>query len=893
MRKHRSSTIVGDRFEAEVRGYYEALGYDVKRNISLENHQIDLLATRDVPGAGRFRLMVEAKARKGRLGINDVGSFIAAAQHLLAVGQIHGAIIVTNGTISAAAAGAIYRCPSLRCATINDLKRNLVDYSESLHRIKIGYESRQIAKSYIPLRATITGGRRIGDVAREILDWSAASNELLVLSGDFGSGKSTVLERVCYEQACRKLLADSEHFPVLLNLRNLLRYDDLSHFVEGALREAQSISGPQFAADLATGRLLVLLDGFDEINPAAGAADRARYLKTLSPIIGSTSPCVLTTRPTYFDSFDEMKRELGKMLLKLPAFERLPQGDAALERLAAEMGLATTEQISNADLRHFITLSPLNDQEIDTFLRRFETRLHAATGMTVAEIKGFLERIYDLQDLMQRPLLLQMIVTTLLEGALDISNPKTVHGPSSLYEAYTQLCLRRDFRKLSSPSQLAYEDRQAACRVIAWRMFERNRRDITAAELAEVLDDLLIQGEAQVAVGERQALLERAATELRLATFLTTFEGGMLKFAHKSYYEFFLAQEIMLRSHKFPPPLESLGDRELEGEVVYFLGSYARTEEDFRKRIVFGLRTSHKLAPQVAALYRRIAFASGVALEGQVLTEVTIEQVVLPRSEIRAVTLDSVELRSLSIKDVIATNWVVRGSTVRDCDIINSTFHDFEWRGAFPATTFRSCSFTRGQIEVQDKDWRFTNGTWTDVTAALNGSGRLENVEIEAATITLGDQLELHPGSSAILRRCAIFQDTGSGASQALTFRRCKLLGVSATGKTILSQAGPHQPRGTDLPVTFDVNCEGVVLVQDPDGRVTPELVEAFQQRFGKLILIHSDWIAARNASQGAGSWDSVRGATLRSAQISRAKAYLARHDSGGRAAFALRHVLG
>jgi hypothetical protein len=58
-----STTESGTAFEQQLAEHYEALGYRVGRNHILSGHQIDLHASKDVPGAGVVSVMIEAKYR--------------------------------------------------------------------------------------------------------------------------------------------------------------------------------------------------------------------------------------------------------------------------------------------------------------------------------------------------------------------------------------------------------------------------------------------------------------------------------------------------------------------------------------------------------------------------------------------------------------------------------------------------------------------------------------------------------------------------------------------------------------------------------------------------------------------------------------------------------------
>src|SRR5262249_4315817 len=148
----------------------------------------------------------------------------------------------------------------------------------------------------------------ISDVVEHCQKWINSGQRLLILAGDFGTGKTTILKRIQYDLA-RQIIEDQpKHCPIYMELRNLRHHDSLWSFIEASLRDQNFTIPPQrmFYDQINMGRCVFLLDGFDEIHTGATARDRAEYLKRLAPLLVSSSPCIVSTRPTYFESFYEM-----------------------------------------------------------------------------------------------------------------------------------------------------------------------------------------------------------------------------------------------------------------------------------------------------------------------------------------------------------------------------------------------------------------------------------------------------------------------------------------------------------------------------------------------------------------------------------------------------------
>ena len=437
------SKALGDELERRVSVYYEALGYQLTKNVVIQGHQIDILATRHIPGASTLTIAIEVKHRSGGLGVNDITVFLSAVDHLRRTGHINGAVIVTNGKISKEAQSAAYGSGGIRLISVDQLEQELLNNSDTLIRIIHDQKKLPIFEKYYPLRAQAPSGQ-VNDAAEYLAQWSQDNNSTILLVGDFGSGKSTVMNRVLYETAQRRLARSEERFPISLKLNILRRFTSLWDFVEASLRDNQYINPPRqiFEEELLCGRLIVLLDGFDEIQTGATARDKAEYINMLSPLLVSKSPCIMSTRPTFFDSFSQMMFLLKDLQPSVSPYERLPEVGIDRLKLAQALGEESPGKIRNSDVENVISLLHLDDRQVTAEIANYAEEIRTNLGLSVEAFKDVLYRTYDLADLMRRPLLLDMIINTASSGAIDYVSAQQV-GPSTLYEVYTQRAARR------------------------------------------------------------------------------------------------------------------------------------------------------------------------------------------------------------------------------------------------------------------------------------------------------------------------------------------------------------------------------------------------------------------------------------------------------------------
>ena len=817
MPRKRSNKQAGDSLERLVAKHYEALGFRVTQNVNVGGHQIDLLAAKYLSGASEFTLMIEVKARSAAaVGINAVTPFVNTATSLLQTGDIQGAALVTNGSFSQDAMSAVRGRPGLRLLTVEELEQDLFNYSESLLRLKYEYESSSIFREYIVLGGERAGGQRpLVDVADYIARWSRGREKVLVLVGDFGSGKSTVLERVSYEQACQKLSDQDSRFPILLRLRKLLQYHDLWAFISASLRDSQMISPSRsaFWSKLTSGRLLVLLDGFDEIHTGATAKDRATYLKLLAPLLASPSPCVLTTRPTYFESFDEMTRSLSRQLLRAPAFERVQKAPFEISDLLERLSMSAAESVTRANLKNVVHLSQLTDDKIAAYLQKFDDELRRSTRVTSSQVQAFLYRIYDLEDLMKRPLLLHMVVFTVIHGSVDLSGKTLSLGPSTLYDLYTQICVKRDRDKNAQSQFLSEAERLQLCRRLAVKMLDKGVLELRSAEVEQAVSEARLPTVTSAAASVRAATLEGAVTDIRVCTFLSYSDDGSLRFGHKSFVEFFSAQELVLGCQLSRVPLVEFAHRRLSREILYFLGSFARDLEPFGRTVVAVLRAARKNEAAVTSLCQRIAFASGTMMSGVRVVGGTIKDVDLRKARVVAAWFDGVEFEGVVIRDVVAENWKIKGGVFRNSTIMSTEILKSELVLRAADLNIEGVALRETALRITGTDWAMRRSVITSGETSLGGSGLLKDVRFDGCErVTLEGDLRLAARSQVAfdgVRVVAEAEGNWYEEGATVSFANCVLAGLPLATSDIFGLA--RRSRDSEPRVTL-VDCRGVVL---------------------------------------------------------------------------------
>jgi uncharacterized protein YjbI with pentapeptide repeats len=361
----------------------------------------------------------------------------------------------------------------------------------------------------------------------------ARSNFLVVL-GDLGTGKSTLASFLAYNLA-RSFRDDPLRHPapVLIPLKEVRKEVSLSgiiakHFADRNL----SLAFPRFEHLVRLGKIVLFFDAFDEM------ADRVRWEVTRSNFhelrraVEQSGKVILTCRTHYFKDRNEQVKLIGQG-------PRLSEIETDLYR--------ELKQQSGAEV---VYLQEFDDKQIQDYLRK-------ARAKTFSEDWQKIHDIYNLHELAQRPLLLDMIVKSL--PSLTAGKPIDA---ANLYTVYTNFWVDREETKgrildKTIKLQLMLE--------LAWRMWHEEKDSIHYKELVPFVEKLAAN--KSIDFGDEE--VEDIAREMQAATFLKRDDGGNFAFVHRSFMEFFLARKIL--DDLARQQAQVLNTCRFDRKVIYFL----------------------------------------------------------------------------------------------------------------------------------------------------------------------------------------------------------------------------------------------------------------------------------------------------------------------------------
>ncbi|NTU54320.1 MAG: NACHT domain-containing protein, partial [Chlorobiaceae bacterium] len=513
-RPGRSRLEQGKSFEERVAHLLRLLGYNVEREQLIDSNRVDLVA-RKRGDFGREELwFVECKDHQVVIPKETVQIFKTwldgpTARQM----QARGMVVAAKDFSPIARSYA--REQGLQALTYNELERGLFDFSPYLARIRQRYESSPIAATYVDQLLDLE--KKPDDKAVPMLphalDWvMGTGSRLWLVLGDYGTGKSTLVERLAYELAGRYEKNPESPVPIAINLHNFPNAISLESLIREHLEaELRTVLNPEIVLHLLdAGRVVLLLDSFDEMGVAqAGRSVEEQFRQLARPTssAGRTARgnrMLITSRSHFFRDTRSARRAVE-------GGDELFESDSPLSKAARAFD-ATID-----------TLAVFTKAQITDYLHK---RLGSIEG---DKAEQFIEKTYGLREIASTPQLLDMIVASLP----DLMKQGDKVTTASLYLTYTNRWLNtvRLSQGEVNPDHMRELLERMAC-----ELWSRPKNEIHYADLRDILrkEQLLT----------RNIDSERVDLEMRTAAFLIRSADGYYRFSHKSFLEFFFARAL-------------------------------------------------------------------------------------------------------------------------------------------------------------------------------------------------------------------------------------------------------------------------------------------------------------------------------------------------------------
>lgn len=514
-------------FEQQVADLFRLKGFTPLANTIFAGRQHDLiLSTGD---EAVQPILVECKyhepEKRGVVSVEELEDFAARVIRLRSSGDISTGYLVTNTAFSANARGALSGRPEAKFVllrSVAEIRRTLIGFDRYLASLASRYISEQWDANYEPLKATMHGTSQRHDAVDMLRQFVRTPEpSLCVLTGDYGTGKTTVLTALAYRLTNDLRSDGAGRLPILIPLkwynqaggaiallRRFLDEHALGHATVDAL-----------LAMHAAGQLVLLFDGFDEMLRRSTEQTRRETLQEIAELCTVGTKVVLSGRSSYFASSVEF---------------RAPFQTVGISGVRDRIAQITHKAVkATTDTWSWCELAPLEPHQVRSFLLRKTTAASERERQKrVDRIVNTIENTYNLGDLARRPILLEMMAAT-----LGRDDAQAVTNPAELYDVYVDTWLRIDadkgaFRRLISP-----DDRLDFSTVLAWVFQDRGIQEISWRELQALVGDYFRLEEPDD--------LDHFGADIRTCTFLHRDGRGYFSFAHLSFQEYFCARFLV------------------------------------------------------------------------------------------------------------------------------------------------------------------------------------------------------------------------------------------------------------------------------------------------------------------------------------------------------------
>ncbi len=646
----RASHERGYTFEEHVAELYRLLGYEVQHGRLFAGRQVDLLLSRRLADLSIHRA-VECKS--GPVDTDDLDRFLIklrlVRQEYPAVqGTIVSGVSFTDAVASHAAREGV------KLTLYGDLSAHLFDgkgYARALLRECRGSDRYRMDFYIEPSVAYEITGEPL--LANELVEaWLQDPDwQHLTLLGDVGTGKTFLARMTAYRLALAHLEDPAgEPLPVLIDLRHADRQVRLEGLVLSHLATTglPNVTFELFQYALSHGRLVLILDGFDEMSARVTPQVTARNFEELTRCVQGAAKVLLTCRTHYFRSRSE---ELEVIL-------------ADSGQYASEAARDLYWEIISRKGYRIAYLRPFSLSQVEEYVARVKKE-----GAKQALRK--MRTTYNLMELAHTPLLLEMVVKSIDKLSAEEINPAT------LYQVYTDAWIHREqWREVFSP------DKKLAFTIaLARSLWQNEQSSIHHIELAQY-----VQKELASEVRDPRRLVEMDS-EIRVATFLTRDDLGSYSFAHKSFGEFFLAK--YLASELTAGNVGCLQGKRLSVEVVRFLQYLlpgTGTDELFERVLVnqytplvsenalvclYGVRRG-RLAEAGQLKGTPVPLPEGMQLQGARLDLVNLERALMKGAD----------LTGASMREATLTTAVMKMACLSGADLTSADLRGVEMTGA-------------------------------------------------------------------------------------------------------------------------------------------------------------------------------------------------------------------
>jgi hypothetical protein len=380
---------------------------------------------------------------------------------------------------------------------------------------------------------------------------SLASRNWVVISGEYGTGKTALTKVLEYRWAKAHLQDPALPIPFRIELRNFGHQFNARTLVYDFLdRNGLTHLSVDYVFSLIhAGRVVLLLDGYDEMAQHMHIRERRTCLEALAGLSAQGARGLLTSRPNYFSESEEL--QLFELLYRdlefvssmvRPSFEQIANKEREIDKLLEDHFLDRKER----------SLRDLSPEQTEALVRR----------VLAGDIDGqrlilkMLDNVFKASVSSGRYSLggKPVIVTYLLEIIEDLKADEHKDGDDrlltewSVYTLIVEKLMVRDYQQRTTVITPA--KRREFLELLAARVSQSTHGGVTEAVFRDYIREFFKNEIAKYFADGREAEVERHFADLRSSSTLTVLDEGatrVWRFSHNSLREFLACNRLLVR----------------------------------------------------------------------------------------------------------------------------------------------------------------------------------------------------------------------------------------------------------------------------------------------------------------------------------------------------------
>ena len=374
-------------------------------------------------------------------------------------------------------------------------------------------------------------------------------NRWLIIVGEYGTGKTALTQVLQYRWLLNYQKNPSQPIPFRIELRDFTRQFDarglLHHFLDH--NGLGHLSAEFVLSLIRSGRIVLLLDGYDEMAQYLHARERRVCLEALAELSSGGARGILTSRPNYFSETEEFQ-----------VFDILYSSIShhSIHLIESDRSVIEQErQIDELLESHFLdryerVLKDLSPQQTEALVNR---RLrNDPDGRDV--VLGILRRVFRSMDqeaqisLSGKPVIIAYLLQVVDELKAKTEATTGHLNEWQLYKLVVDHLMIRDYRR----SQYVMPNkRREFLQILSHWLSKRDNACIVESQFRDLIRQFFSRELRRYLPEERNRAVENYFADLRSSATLTRAnsigEDAGWRFSHNSLREFLLTEYLLDR----------------------------------------------------------------------------------------------------------------------------------------------------------------------------------------------------------------------------------------------------------------------------------------------------------------------------------------------------------